>query len=73
MEALRPKDREADTVDELVPELVKNAFVDDRLVAVFWGSRNTDGTVMPRNIKCSYTFAQGQFRMPLTPLGSCFL
>jgi hypothetical protein len=33
MEALRPKDREAGTVDELVPELVKNAFVDDRLVA----------------------------------------
>jgi hypothetical protein len=33
MEALPPKDREADIADELVPELVKNAFVDDRLVA----------------------------------------
>jgi hypothetical protein len=56
---LAPKYREAEIADEVVPELVKNAFVDDRLVAVFWGSRNTDGTVMPRNIKCSYTFAQG--------------
>jgi hypothetical protein len=33
MEALPPKDREADVADERVPELVKNAFVDGKLVA----------------------------------------
>jgi hypothetical protein len=35
MEALSPKDREAGIAHKLVPELVKNAFVDESLVAVF--------------------------------------
>jgi hypothetical protein len=35
IEALPPVDHERDIPDEMVPKLVMNAFVDDKLVAAF--------------------------------------